>query len=352
MTSLNSDEVRSCKVGIVLLNLNGTADTLKCLDSLRAIDPESCLTIVVDNGSTPDASSVIAQAHPWAKVMRREENGGWAGGNNTGIRYALERGAEWILLLNNDTVVDPKLIDRLLAAARHNPEYGVLGPIIYYMDDPETVMTDGCRFNRPGFAGFFERIPVPIAATDPPQVVSGDIVNGCCMMISRRVFEQIGLIDERFFVIHEEADYCLRAVQAGFGCGVISEALVWHKGGSWFKRTGKGIKRYYDARNLVLLLRKHAGRHPGGRTGFPSWVAYLKYVYYRYSIEREEGEDTAADAVISGVCDGLAGRYGVQGAPLSRMVAGMRWIFRAAHTLRGGRRNSRSQVDAVPVREA
>jgi len=339
-------------MGIVLVNFHGTIDTLKCLDSIRAIDPQSCLTIVVDNGSTPDPSSEFTQAHPWVKVIRREDNGGWAGGNNAGIRYALEHGARWILLLNNDTVVAPELVDRMLAAARHAPGHGILGPIICFMDDPGTVMTDGCRFNRPGFPGFFERIPVPIARSDPPTVVSVDIVNGCCMMISRRVFERIGLIDERFFLIHEEADFCLRARQAGFECGIVAEPLVWHKGSSTFKRTGKSLQRYYDARNLFLLLWNHQARQGGRRTALPSWFQYLKYLYYRFSIEREQGEEKAADAVLSGLCDALAGRFGPQGPPPRIALAWVRWIFRIGHALRGGQPKRRDQVDALPVRQA
>ncbi len=352
MTNQASDSARSYTVGIVLVNFHGTIDTLKCLDSIRAIDPECCLTIVVDNGSTPDPSSEFTQAHPWVKVVRREDNGGWAGGNNTGIRCALEHGADWVLLLNNDTTVAPQLMDRLLAAAQHEPEYGIVGPIICFMDDPETVMTDGCRFNRPGFAGFFERVPVPIALSDPPRVVSVDIVNGCAMMISRRVFERIGLIDDRFFLIHEEADFCLRARQAGFECGIVAEPLVWHKGSSTFKSTGKSLQRYYDARNLSLLLWKHQVRHRARRTALPSWFQYLKYVYYRFSIEREQGEERAADAVLSGLCDALAGRFGPQGPPPRIALAWVRWVFRIGHTLRGGRPNTRGQADAVPVRQA
>jgi hypothetical protein len=352
MTSTPSDLARSYNVAIVLLNFNGTPDTLKCLDSIRAIDPESCLTIVVDNGSTPDACGQITRAHPWVKVIRREDNGGWAGGNNTGIRYALEHGAQWIVLLNNDTIVAPQLIDRLLAAAQHNPKHGVLGPIICFMDDPETVMTDGCRFNRPGYAGFFERMPVPTTLCDPPQVAPVDIVNGCAMMISRRVVERIGLVDERFFLIHEEADFCLRARQARFECGIVAEPLVWHKGSSTFKRTGKSLQRYYDARNLFLLLWTHRARQHGRRTELPSWFQYLKYVYYRYSIECEQGEEKAADAVLSGLCDAMAGRFGPQGPPPRIGLACARWIFRIGHALRGGQPKSKDQVDAFSVRQA
>src|SRR5208337_2481721 len=132
--------------------------------------------------------------------------------------------------------------------------------------------------------GFFERIAVPIESVDPPRVASFEIVNGCCMMIARRVFDQIGLIDERFFLIHEESDFCLRARQAGFECGILAEPLVWHKHSSTFNRTGMSLQRYYDARNLYLLLRKHQASHHEGRAAFASWLEYLKYVYYRFSI--------------------------------------------------------------------
>ncbi len=351
MASTVSDAAQSPRVGIVVLNFHGTIDTLKCLDSLKAVDPQKCLTIVVDNGSTPDPSSLFAQAHPWATVIRREENGGWAGGNNTGIRHALEHGAEWVLLLNNDTIVAPQVVDRLLAAARQYPQHGIIGPVICCMDDPETVLTDGCRFNHPESPGFFERIAVPIEPSDPPRVDPVEIVNGCCMMIARRVFEQIGLIDERFFLIHEESDFCLRARQAGFECGILAEPLVWHKHSSAFARAGMSLQRYYDARNLLLLLRKHQASQPGGRRAFASWLEYLKYVYYRFSIEREQGQDKAADAVLIGLCDALAGRFGPQGPPLRIALAGVRQVFRIGHALRGGRTNCEGQADAVPVRQ-
>ncbi len=94
-----------------------------------------------------------------------------------------------------------------------------------------------------------------------PTITDVDIVNGCCMMVRAEVLARVGLIDERFFLIHEESDFCLRARQAGFKCGVMAEALVWHKGSSSFKRSGKRWQRYYDARNLYLLLSKHAVTH-------------------------------------------------------------------------------------------
>jgi len=125
------------------------------------------------------------------------------------------------------------------------------------------------------------------------------------------VFERIGLVDERFFLIHEESDLCLQALRAGFRCGVVADGLVWHKGSSTFKRSGARLQRYYDARNLALLLRKHARTHRRGRSVARSWLEYLRYVYYRYTLEREAGETDAAHAVIEGVVDAFAGRYGI-----------------------------------------
>jgi GT2 family glycosyltransferase len=147
------------------------------------------------------------------------------------------------------------------------------------------------------------------------------------MMISAAVFRRIGLIDERFFLIHEEADFCLRSRQAGFRCGVLNRGLVWHKGSTSFKRSGKQIQRYYDARNLYLLLRKHAAVSGRMRGPWQSRLTYLKYIYYRYSIERENAQHEAADAVLRGLLDALTGRYGPAPATARLGLSVVRGLF-------------------------
>ena len=142
-------------IWVVVVNFNGLEDTRKCLASLRRIDYPTLSTVVVDNASRQDPTKVLRAEFPWCHIVRNPVNGGWAGGNNTGIRYALERGADQVILLNNDTTVAPRLVEALLAAARARPEFGILGPVIRFMDDPDETMTDGGLFNRPGFPGFF-----------------------------------------------------------------------------------------------------------------------------------------------------------------------------------------------------
>jgi GT2 family glycosyltransferase len=297
-------------VGIVVVNYNGLADTRRCLRALRALRTPGVFTVLVDNASVEDPTPALRDEFPECQFVRNPRNGGWAGGNNTGIRIALARGADQVVLLNNDTEVAPRMVERLLAAAAAHPDFGVLGPVINFLEEPDTVMTDGVTFNEPSYEGFFQRKPVPLGADDPPRVTEVDIVNGCCMMVAASVFRRVGLVDERFFLIHEESDLCLRARRAGFRCGVLGESLVWHKGSSSFKRTGKQVQRYYDARNLYLLLRKHARAAGRARGPWPSRLAYLKYVYYRYAIERENGQVEAADAVLRGLMDALWGRFG------------------------------------------
>ena len=296
---------------IVLVNYNGLEDTRRCLQSLDLVRQQPGVTVMmVDNASSVDPTPVLEVEFPWCHTVRNAVNGGWAGGNNTGIRYALDHKADLIVLLNNDTTVAPDFVPRLLAAANAYPHFGIIGPVIRYMEPPHEVMTDGALFNAPTQAGFLSRKAVDLVALDTPPITEVDIVNGCCMMVRAEVFERVGLVDERFFLVHEESDLCLRAQQAGFRCGVIGEALVWHKGSSSFKRTGRRFQRYYDARNLLLLLRKHPNRNGRRRGSLPSLWEYFRYVYYRYTIERESRQQETADAVIEGFCDGASQYFG------------------------------------------
>lgn len=331
------------------MNFNGWEDTVKCLHSVQLIRHKAD-TVLIDNASTEDRCTQIRQQFPWCHVVREPVNGGWAGGNNAGLRYALNRGAEQIILLNNDTTVSPSLIHELQQASVSHPEYGIIGPVINHMSEPDEVMTDGCLFNRPGSAGFFQRLEVPVCPGEPQSITEVDIVNGCCLMVSRAVCEKIGLVDESFFLIHEESDFCLRARDAGFKCGVINRSLVLHKGSTSFKRTGQRTQRYYDARNLRLLLRKHVGNHQEGRGTWASFGTYANYVFYRYAAEVENKSHEAAQAVIDGTYDGLRGYFGPYQQDRRRIGRGLlQLLFSARFQLsRFFKRTPQQPVAEVP----
>jgi len=334
----------------IVLNYNGLDDTRKCLASLRAAHNPRPATVVVDNASTHDPIALLRAEFPWADYVRNPVNGGYAGGNNVGIRHALERGANHVVLLNNDTVVAPAFAERLMAAAAAHPAFGILGPVINFMDEPGVVMTEGVVFNRAGAPDFFTRKPVALVKEPIPAVTEVDIVNGCCMMVAARVFRRVGLIDERFFLVHEESDLCLRARRAGFRSGVLGETLVWHKGSSAFQRGGKQLQRYYDARNLWLLLGKHQGRRRLGRGAWRSRMEYIKYIYYRYCIEREEDHPEAADAILQGLCDAVAGRHGAYPQAGRPALPAIRWLFDLWRNRRARQARRKETVPgAVPV---
>jgi|CXWL01.1.fsa_nt_gi GT2 family glycosyltransferase len=305
----SGSSVRSARVAVVVLNYNGLSDTVKCLASLKAVRHSPLSVIVVDNGSQIDPTEAVHATFPDAVVLCTGENLGYAGGNNRGIRLAMEQGTEFVLVLNNDTTVSPVIVESLIEAFATDDTLGIVGPVINHMDEPHTIMTDGVCFNPGPGAEFFQRKAI---ATDPggSRPTTVDIVNGCCMMIKAEALNAIGAFDESFFIVHEESDLCLRAQRAGFRCAVLGKSLVWHKGSSSFDRSGRQFQRYFDTRNLYFLLKRHAGRVGSSRSFGKSLWPYLRYVSYRYEIEAEANKPRAARAVAEGLRDAFVANAG------------------------------------------
>jgi len=300
------------KLCVVILNYNCLQDTFKCLTSLEKQTRKNFLIVVVDNGSKEDPAG-ITEKFPNVVLLRREYNGACAGGNNTGIEYALKRGCEQIVFLNNDTVVSESFVERMICAADAHPEFGILGPLVYWMDKPTEVQIEGCLYNKPGHNGFFKTMRVPVKISDPPHVEETDIVVGCCLMARSKVFEQVGLYDERFFFYCEESDMCLMAKEAGFKCGIIAEALVWHKGSVTVNIQPKDFEYYYNPRNMWLLLKKHAGRIKSSRGRVASMLQYMRTIHYYYCRAMEKGMKKLNYSLVDGVTDAWRGKFGIRG---------------------------------------
>lgn len=322
---------------IVVLNYNGLADTIRCLESLTRIDYEPFAVVLVDNGSVENPVPAATQAFPGLITIETGQNLGFAGGSNRGLDVACEHGADFVVFLNNDTIVAPTLLRDLVGAFADRPAHGVIGPVINYMEEPATVMTDGVRFNTGPGTVFFQRREVPVDDIDA-NLVDVDIVNGCCMMARVAVLRQVGGFDESYFIVHEESDLCLRVLRAGYRNGVLGRTLVWHKGSSSFKREGRRLQRYYDTRNLWYLVRTHAGRTSGSRGLMPSAWHYLKYAYYRYATEMEATSEEAASAVLDGLCDSLRNVRGPYDADRTRPRRAVKTV---AELVRRTRRSAR-----------
>lgn len=256
-----SPDTSARKVAVVVLTWNGRSLTLDCLESLAALTWGNLETVVVDNHSTDGTAEAIkSSCGETVSVLVNPENLGFSGGNNVGIRYALDRGADWVLLLNNDTIVDPGLVDRLVEAAACAPDVGVVGPKIYYSHPPDRIWSAGGEiFLSRGTARHIGIRRRDTGEYDTPRDV--DYVSGCALMASRDVFETIGLLDSSYVLYFEDADFCTRARMHGFRVRYAPGAVVWHRissaTGGQFGRRKVALK----LRSAVKFFRRYASPH-------------------------------------------------------------------------------------------
>jgi len=216
----------------VILNYRRKDDTLECVESVLASDYPALRVLVVDNASGDGTPDAVRESFPDAEVLVNETNLMYAGGNNAGIRYALDRGAEYVLLLNNDTVIEPSMISRLIGAMDANPEAGLACPLIYYFgqrsERGERIWYAGGTVDL--WRGVSEHRG--IRGYDDggyTQIEDTGYVTGCAMMASRECIERVGLLDESFGMYSEDLDYSLRAKAAGFRLLFVPQARMWHK---------------------------------------------------------------------------------------------------------------------------
>ena len=242
-------------VCIVTVNWNQAVDTLECLESLKKLTYPNLLTIVVDNGSEDGSLDLIAEQYPEVDLVRNPTNLGFGGGYNRGMQRALERGADYVFIVNNDTLIDPECITRLMEHAA--PEVGILSPLIYYTQEPKRIWAAGGPIN----AWNLERHDPHKDQMDDfewPEVLEQDFVTSCAMLVPRSFVETIGGFDERYFFYYEDSDICLRARRAGRRGCTVPKAKLWHKvsrssGGAYSPR-----ERYWMARSGIRFFRKFA----------------------------------------------------------------------------------------------
>ena len=251
---MSQSRVLQSKLAVVILNWNLPEDTITCIESLGSAAGRDMQIIVVDNGSTDD--SVMRFRQHFGSAVTLVQNGsnlGFAAGVNVGIERALADGAEYVLLLNNDTIVASDMIDRLLSAASAQPRAGVVAPVIYYHDEPQRIW----RYADKQYRWF----PVPMQCS--PSALEGvndpfhvDYVTGCGVLISRAVFEAIGGFDARYVMYFEDADFCRRARAAGFEIWCVPQARMWHKV-SLSAQKDKPASRYAQSWGRAHFYRQH-----------------------------------------------------------------------------------------------
>lgn len=261
-------------ISIVIVNYNGDKDTNECLESLAKINTTNFKydVVVVDNGSSVPYKLPKKLMADNIHVLRSESNLGFTGGNNMGIYQAIEMfNSDYVLLLNNDTLVDENFLRELLVCANKNKEAGLLVSKIYFAKGNEFHKKSypkshlGKILWYAGGAIDWQNLITFHRGVDEydygqfEDVTESDFATGCSLLIKREVLEKIGLLDKRFFLYLEDVDYSVRAKKAGYKVLFCPDSIIWHKNAGSSGGSGSRVQDYYMTRNLFLFVMKHGG---------------------------------------------------------------------------------------------
>lgn len=233
------------KIACIMVNYNGIDDTV---EAIRSLENSSCPAdiIVIDNASKNEEGTKLKNMFSNIKVIISTTNTGFVVANNLGIKYALESGYDYILLLNNDTIVEKNMIEELM---RYADEKTVTVPTMYYYSDPQTIWFAGGKINR--FTGSARHILNE--SKDNNQI---NFATGCCIFIPSCIIEKIGLLDETYFMYCEDVDYSIKLIENKVKIIHIPSAHLWHKIG----RSSVGVSHlalYYSNRNRLYMTKNN-----------------------------------------------------------------------------------------------
>jgi hypothetical protein len=247
----------SPRVIAVVLDWNGLEDTVRCVESLRQTTHRPFEVLVVDNGSRVSPRTRLGDA---VEVIENGRNLGYAGGNNVGIRLALERGADFVWILNNDAYVEPETLSRLVAVATAHPTAAAVGGKVLRTDRPHTLWVAWGRVT-------WRQSLIALDGEDAPDDGRWDgehavpWIPGCSLLMRSDALRAVGPFDEAFFAYHEDVEWAARARDAGWELWYTGGARTWHAvhGSSGGASHYGGFRKYLSARNSVLYARRHGG---------------------------------------------------------------------------------------------
>ena len=297
------------KVSTIVLNYEAWHDTAACLAALRNSSHRRQWITVVDNGSISRPTESEQAALSGTTYVETGENLGYAGGNNVGIRLALERGADFVLIVNPDLRVQRDTIARLVDAMSLHPEAGILGPrIVNGGSSPSTVWFNGADVDRMTGSTRVRDLGAAEAELTNHRTVPTDYVTGACMLVRREVFEDVGMIPEQYFLYFEETDFNLRARDAGWLTKLVGSAKAAH-----YKESAGRLPAphyvYYFVRGRILLGAA-LGIDDGGSSALDDLASFIEGWRRRVREVNESWLDTYQELVELGIEDGVNGRGG------------------------------------------
>lgn len=253
----------TARVAIILINWNGYTLSQACLVSLRKVVDPDFVTVLVDNNSEDGSGQKLKEEFPEIELIQSQSNLGFTGGNNLGIQWAMGHSFEYVLLLNNDTVVEADFLQPLVSFLDQNPDYGAVQPKIMLERERNKIWNAG--------GGYFKCLgmswSVGIGQEDQGQFdqeKDTPWITGCAMLIRSAVINEAGMLDDRFFAYYEDVEWSFRIRKSGFRLRYLPQSKIYHVAGGSSKKikTKEGIVppiiHYYRTRNHLFLIRKHA----------------------------------------------------------------------------------------------
>jgi len=248
--------LKNNSVYVIILNWNGWRDTSECIESCRKLRYPNFHLIIVDNGSTDGSEAILRNRFPDIELIMTGHNLGFAGGNNAGIAHALSHGADYVWLLNNDTVVEPDSLSELVKVAEQYDRTGIVGSKIYYYDKPNKIWFAGGTWNKhqsfTGHRGLNE-----IDTGQYEEITTVGFISGCSLLARSTMIKEIGMMKEDYFLYWEDVDWNATAVEHGWKILFAPRSRIRHKVSS--STTDKSrTQSYYFMRSGLLFFQRHA----------------------------------------------------------------------------------------------
>lgn len=264
----------SGRVVVVIVNYNGIEDTLECIESLKVAEGVDKI-IVVDNASDNDEASIIKGKYKDIITIRSKKNGGFSYGNNIGVQWALLHQYEYVLLLNNDTVINKNMITVLKKYASKNI---VCTPKMLYYYDKDIIWYGGEDINKK--TGTVTNNKKNIRNNDNDEVRKCTFATGCCMLIHTDVFRRVGLLDESYFMYCEDTEFCIRLAENDIDINYVPSAILWHKISRSTGGDESAFSIYYMTRNRLLYIEQHASYFKKTAIFFTIMTRIIRAVQY------------------------------------------------------------------------
>ncbi len=245
------------KIAIILLNYNNYRDTIECIDSIKNINTDNfeIEIIVVDNKSTNESVIKLKEIEG-ITLIEASQNAGFSAGNNLGIKFALDNKADYILLLNNDTIVTKDSIAKMYLKLKEHEDVGIMSCRIMYFDNKKLVNYCGGEIDYfKGTAVFYNKGKE--YKDNENDFIYTKITTGCCMLMKSDTIKNVGFLSEEYFMYYEDVDFCVRIQKKGYKIGVCLDAVIYHKESASSGGKESPFAIQWNTRNRIIFINKY-----------------------------------------------------------------------------------------------